>query len=760
MFVRGPSGLAIVCALASLAIVQPSFAQLRGIEGGIGVPPPIAPPIEEPAPIEEPSEEGHAHPHAHTHTHAHAEGQPHDHGELGVTAAIAPPREADPVLPAASELTIDPGIMNAVPRNSASDLLTFAPGVLLSNHAGEGHAPTIFMRGYDAGEGQDIEMLVDGIPFNEPSNAHGHGYADSRFLIPELVRSLRVLQGPFDPRQGDFAIAGTAEFHLGMQQRGVMVRGEYGMFDTRRIFLGWAPERMEEGTFVGVELQDSAGFAANRASFGAALLGRFEHRMSREVTLSVLGASQAADYSTAGVARRDLCEDDFFCVLDPNQGGSMSRHLVGLGLTFERPNERFTQRVWGGYRQLRIRENFTGQLLDDRGDGLDEQYEAGTVGLRGEYRVRIPWNERDQHVEIGYLGRHDSGATSAWRLDREHGTPYDTLFDSQIHVTDIGAWILGEFRPFDELSIRAGVRADAFHYVVVDRDLGSIDREGPRLPTDAQDAFGIAIAPRGTVRVGLAEWLDWITSAGVGTRSSDAVALSEGEQAPFARVIALESGLALALQEARVWSVEARASLFHAYVDRDLVFDPSRGRNVTVGSSNRYGAFAFVRVKLEEWLDAATSFAWTEANLPADYFDLTAGDRLPFVPRLTGRVDLAARKTIEVDGEPLTFAGALGVTWIGPRPLPNGAEGDAYAVADLSASFGWRFAELGVEIQNLFDVRYERSSFHHASRFDPERPESLALARHYAAGAPFTVMATLTLRLEPLRWLSGEGGEE
>ena len=723
----------------------------------------------EPHPVHPPHRGAHTHPHAHVHEH------PHGHDDvpiLGVTAEVGPPPEAPPVPSAASSITIEPGLLRDVPRRSAEDLLTLAPGVLVSNHGGDGHAPMLFLRGFDAGEGQDLEVLVDGIPINEPSNAHGHGYADARFVIPELVRGLRVLQGPFDPRQGDFAMAGTIEYQLGVRERGVFARGELGMFDTRRLMLAWAPERMSEGTFVGVDLRESGGFGPNRASFGAGALGRFEHRVDRELSLFLLGASQLAENDTAGVVRQDdvragrlTCGnvDPFYCVADPNQGLSASRHLLGAGLTWQRPSERFTTTLWGSHRQLTVRESFTGALLDERGDGLEQRYETGTVGLRGSYRVRIPWLGQDQHVELGYAARHDAGDTRALRLRRELGTPYATLFDTGINITNVGGYLMGELRPVDRLSIRAGVRVDAFHFAVLDRALPSIDGMGERLTEESRSAFGAAVQPRGSVRVGLVEGLDWVTSAGVGTRSSDAVALSDGERAPFAQVIATETGFALALREARRWSVDGNAGLFHSYVDRDLLFDPTRGRNVPIGSSNRFGAFLYARVRVEDWLDAGASVAWTEANTAPEgvtYFDLGAGDRLPFVPRVTGRVDVAARKRFTLEREPFSIGAAVGVTWISPRPLPNGAEGDAYAIADASAHVGWRFVELGVQITNLFDVRYERASFNYVSRFDVSSPASLTPARHYAAGPPLTALATLTLHLEPIRWLSGDEDEE
>ena len=80
------------------------------------------------------------------------------------------------------------------------------------------------MRGFDAHDGQDIEFTVGGVPINESGNLHGNGYSDTHFIIPELVESLHIVEGPFDPRQGNYAVAGSADYELGLAERGMSAR--------------------------------------------------------------------------------------------------------------------------------------------------------------------------------------------------------------------------------------------------------------------------------------------------------------------------------------------------------------------------------------------------------------------------------------------------------------------------------------------------------------------------------------------------------
>jgi TonB family protein len=142
----------------------------------------------------------------------------------------------------ASDFNLQIGELSRVPRGNASEMLKLAPGILLTNEGGEGHAEQVFMRGFDAREGQDIELTMGGVPINESGNLHGNGYADTHFIIPELVERLRVVEGPFDPRQGNYAVAGSADYQLGLAKRGLTAKYMTGSFGTQRALLTWGPK--------------------------------------------------------------------------------------------------------------------------------------------------------------------------------------------------------------------------------------------------------------------------------------------------------------------------------------------------------------------------------------------------------------------------------------------------------------------------------------------------------------------------------------
>ncbi|MET0401710.1 MAG: TonB family protein [Cystobacter sp.] len=682
--------------------------------------------------------------------------------------AAAPP----PV--AVGDFHISVGQLADVPRHSASDLMLLAPGVMLANHGGEGHAESIFIRGFDAGEGKDVELRLEGVPLNEVSHAHGHGYAETYFIIPELVSSLRVTEGPYDPSQGDFGVAGTVEYQLGLERRGLTMSASTGSYAARRLALLWGPQESSEAEFVGVLVRQGPGFGPNRAYANAGLMAQTELRLGDDTRLRLLGTSYAARFSTAGVVRetdvvdgRMPCATDsdaqFFCLYDPNQGGAGQRHLVSAELRSRlKGGGRFVQQGFAMLRQTRTRENFTGFLNDEppigepqRGDGTEQFYQGITVGMRGRYTPGVRLGGQPLPLELGYLARHDDVLTRSRRLRARGGAPYLTLFDNQVRTTNLGAYATLRYAPLSWLSLRGGMRLDTFLFSVEDRNRPASDRQGPRIPEESIEAYGFFASPRASAEVRLTPQLTWMTSAGLGARSSDAAALSDAELAPYARVTSVESGLGWRLEGAeRPYSLEARGAVFATRVSRDLVFDETAGRNQPVGPSQRLGAFVTSRFTLRDRLDVQGSLAWAHATLPspgAPSWRIWEGTVMPYIPQLLGRIDASWRGQLELGPVPLSWMLSLGHSAIGPKPLPLDRFSEPIFLFDVGASVRWRALELGVSLENLLDARWREAEFNYVSNFrGPDAPASLMATRHFSAGAPRMVLATFTLHLDLL----------
>ena len=327
---------------------------------------------------------------------------PHGPTEILVAGRAHPPARG------ASDFTVTVGELARVPRKNASELLKLAPGIMLSNEGGEGHAEQVFLRGFDAKEGQDIEFSIEGVPINESGNMHGNGYADTHFIIPELVSSLRIVEGPFDPRQGNYAVAGSANYELGLAQRGFSAKYTGGSFGTERLLLLWGPPGENKGTLAGAEIYKTDGYGQNRDAQRATAMGQYEGRLGSEGSYRVLASAYATHFHSAGVIRQDDYQSGRIGFYDSYaaqpyslehtpEGGDSSRFSIAADLESRAADTTLTQQFFVTQRSLRLLENFTGFLLDvqeplqslheQRGDMIDLTVKETTIGARGSARL-------------------------------------------------------------------------------------------------------------------------------------------------------------------------------------------------------------------------------------------------------------------------------------------------------------------------------------------------------------------------------------
>ena len=643
---------------------------------------------------------------------------------------------------AASDYTFDVNSLRAVPRSTAADLLTLAPGFFLSQHGGDGKAHQIFLRGFDADHGQDVEFSIGGLPVNEVSNVHGQGYADLNVIIPEVVDRVRVIEGPYDPRQGDFAVAGSARFDLGVVDRGTLLRASYGMFNTERLVAVMAPRSERRETFLAGELGRTDGYGQNRASSRAVFMSQYAREFGRGLVARFLATSYAARWDSAGVVRESdylAGRQGFYDTNDTRQGGFSARHALLAELTIPHGRDRTAFTVFASVRQFRIREDFTGYALDSRGDRYEQLYDAVTVGATALHRVGFTLGGLAQAWEVGLSARHDVTTQAMHRQRAVDDVNYAAVTDADVDATDVGLYADFDLRLRRNLSLRGGVRADGLGYQIDDR----MPREGVRtapVPRGRRDAQGFQFGPRATLEWQVVPGLSLLAAYGKGFRSPQALSLGEGESAPFATVHSGEVGVRY-----RAPRLTATVTAFGTHVDRDLVFEPTLGQNLVseaTAATTRLGVAFSVRVLPVRGLEVVASGTYAHAA-----YDAT-GNLVPYVPPLIGRLDATFQRVVgHLWGKDVSLSSGLGVTALGPRALPFSEFSDPVLLVDLGVSGRVGAVEVGVSARNLTDVRWQDGVFNFASNFTPGTTASLVPERHFTAGRPLTVLGTVTLHL-------------
>jgi len=669
-----------------------------------------------------------------------------------------------------ADFEIDGDALHALPRKGATDLLNLAPSVVLTNEGGDGHAEQVFLRGFDARQGQDIAFSVAGVPINESGNLHGNGYADVHFLIPELVQRLRVVEGPFDPRQGNYAVAGSAEFHLGLADPGAQLSLSRGSFGTWRALGLFRPADRDQDNFAAAEVHSANGYGANRDSQRATAMAQLAGDTSKIGRFRVGATAYTARYHSAGVLRQDdyaAGRVGFYDTYDAKQGGDVSRYGAWAAHETNAGTFHGEHLAWVTWRSSRNRENFTGFLLDSqtplqnphgqRGDLIDRATDTVTVGLTGHGRWQFAALERKHQVEIGYFARGDRSSGQAYRIEQATNAPYKLDTDVDSTLGDLGLYGDVDLHPAAWLALRGGLRAEALSYNVLDRcavqsvahpskvnppgDASCLNQQNfglYREPIQRASTMGTAVLPRLTLQITPAKSTVFSGSWGIGIRSIDPQYVAQDVAAPFASAQQGDIGVRYHTEIAD-FDFVSRLSGFWTHVDRDLSFSEAQGRNTLGGGSTRVGAMADLRFG-NKYFDDSLSVTLVRASFDDTHL------LMPYIPQFVARNEAAYHSQLPwlLKELPVQLSTGVALGYIAARPLPYGERGEAYYTADASTTARWQMWQLTLSGTNLLDLQQRSGEFNYASDFQSQSVPTLVPARHFSAAPPRSLMLTLT----------------
>jgi len=660
-------------------------------------------------------------------------------------SGVAPPRSA-------SEVTRGRDVMLAAPHRTASDALAVVPGVFVTQHSGEGKAHQIFLRGFDAVHGQDLELWVGGVPINEVSNVHGQGYADLHFVMPEVIREVQATPGTYDPKQGDFAVAGSLRMKLGYPEPGATLKGTVGSFGAKRLFFAYHPKDANEETFAAGEIYQTDGFGPNRAARRASAMAQGTHDFSDGLALRVLASTYSGRFDSAGVVPATDIESgrlDRFATLDPKQGGYSTRNQLLLELHKDDDNGRWAVAPFLVFRTLQLRQNFTGYFADTQRGGVDNLQsdnnqqinESITTGATASYRKGVKLLSARDAVEVGVYGRHDIIDQSQRRLSDLNDSVTQTLVDAKVRGTNIATYADAAVHPFQRLAVRGGLRLDGLSYTAEDR----VNIQGQAGANPARAAQGVHLGKKLTVDYGVLPRTHLVASYGDGFRSPQARSLSNGEKTFLTTVQSYELGV----RYSDGTRVQGSLAGFYTDLSEDLVFDPQTTRNEKVPGTARKGIAAEATTKVGEMFLLSSSATYTHASFKEGNNQYGKGDLLPYVPQLVLRTDASFKKKIatitQLGNRELEAHVGTGLEGLIGRPLPFNEAGRNVFLVDASAGIRLKEIELGVDVFNLFDANWYDGQFVYASNFSRAPNPARVPFRHVTVGPPRTFFFSLTL---------------
>jgi len=653
--------------------------------------------------------------------------------------------QADRAFSAASSRAVCEFDIKIRPNRSSQDLLQMAPGLVIAQHAGGGKAEQIFLRGFDADHGTDVNISVDGMPVNLVSHGHGQGYADLHFVMPEIIESIDVYKGPYFAEFGNLATAGAIALRTRDHIEQNSVTFERGGFETSRLTtLYQIPSRgAHHNAYLAGQFYRTDGPVESPQGFRRFnLFGKFHTHLNESSKLSVDVGGFSSAWDASGQIPQRAVDSGLisrFGAIDDLEGGSTGRQ--NLKLTYETSganNSDFSIQVYTSRYNFKLFSNFTYFLEDsDNGDMIEQTDQRQILGLNGRYAFSHEVGALQATATLGGGYRADDIEVSLWRSPNR--IRLASLVDSKILERNLFLWIQEDFFFSRKLRLQLGLRGDYFTFDVTDRLEG---RPGNMLPHASGYAQQTIVSPKANLVFSPTPALDLFANFGAGFHSNDARNIVIDERARLLEKRFRQQGLtdeeidaAFAEQNIepghrasgtlpRAVGAEAgfRTRLANRFnvgaaawwldLEREFVYVGDAGTTELSGRTRRYGLDLEARVSLTSWLygDADVSLSSGEARDEPD-----EANEIPLAPRLTSTAGLTVR-------HPAGYEGSLRFRHLGDRPAneDNSVVAKGYTVFDASAAYRLGKYRLNLVVENLFDTDWNEAQFDAESRLRGE----------------------------------------
>ena len=620
------------------------------------------------------------------------------------------------------------------PVQTAQDLLKMVPGLFIAQHAGGGKAEQIFMRGFDSDHGTDLFLTVDGMPVNMVSHAHGQGYADLHFVIPETVDHINVYKGPYATRFGDFSTSGTVEFNTRDHIDKSLLKVEGGMFNTFRgvamiDLLGSKHlfSKKTENLYVAGEYAFTDAYFNSKQDFNRANgLLKYSAQLGERSHLAFTASSFGANWNASGqVPQRSIDDGTItrFGAIDDQEGGNTSRTNVNAVLTTRLRNEAVikNQLYYVKY-DFNLFSNFTFFLEDSiNGDMINQRDDRNIGGYSGTYTQNALIGDKPLKWTAGLGARYDMSSIQLLRAKERVIT--DTVRSGSLDQLSTSAYLDGKLELSQKWSINLGARLDVYDYSYTEDRYDSL----------SGDRSLFRVSPKLNLYYQATEKTQFYVLSGVGFHSNDArsVVLDRAENSlPSAFGVDVGSTFKPAPR------VIVNASLWGLLLESEIVYIGDGGTTEIGTPTQRLGVDMGIRYQLSDHLYADADVNYSHGrvlDVPNDE------NRIPLAPQFTTIGGLAYKQDKGLNG-------TIRYRYIADRPANemNTVVAKGYFLLDAGLSYRLPHWEVGVSAENLLNTEWNQAQFDTESRLRNEAEPVSEL--HFTPGTPFFLKAIVSYR--------------
>lgn len=613
--------------------------------------------------------------------------------------------------------------LKVTPVNSSQELLRKVPGLFIGQHAGGGKAEQLFLRGFDLDHGTDIAISVDGMPVNMISHAHGQGYADLHFVIPETVDKIDFGKGPYYADKGDLATAGYVAFKTKEKLDKSSVGVELGQFNTRRIialFNVLDKDKSNQDAYIATDyLLTDGPFDAPQNFKRINLFGKYTSRFNDNSKFSLTVSHFTSKWDASGQIPMRLVNDgtiSWFGAVDDTEGGNTSRTNVNAAYYKAiDDNTYFKANTFYSNYKFELYSNFTFFLEDSiNGDQIRQKENRDIFGLNTEWGTNLYLGNIKTSIQGGVGFRSDAVKDSELSRTKERFTTISPIMLGDIDQSNIFAYANAQFE-FGKLTIAPGLRVDQFQFNYQDK-LDSIYVNQAERKT--------LVSPKLNFIYSENDNLQFYLKSGIGFHSNDTrVVVTDKDKKTVPRVFGSDLG--------SIWKPAPRlivnSALWYLYSEQEFVYVGDVGIVEPSGKSKRLGVDLGIRYQFNNWLflDADANYAFARS------IDEPKGENyIPLAPNFTSTAGISLNNW-------KGFSGSFRFRFMNDRPAneDNSIIADGFAIFDVNLNYQYKGLLVGMTIENLFDTKWKETQFATESRLQNE-PASVEEI-HFTPGTPF-----------------------
>ena len=609
------------------------------------------------------------------------------------------------------------------PISRTGELLEVVPGLIVTQHSGEGKANQYFLRGYNLDHGTDFAVFVDGLPVNMPSHGHGQGYADNGFMIPELVDSIEYRKGPYYAQYGDFSAAGAAEVRYKERFDQQQIETTGGAYGYGRL-LGVGSYKVGAGDLVyGAEYVHYDGpYDLDQNYNKGNLVLRYSERFADGggYHLAATGFS-TRNLSPDQIPQRavDQGQIDRLGFIDPTDGGRSHRINFSGGADRKLGPGTLTVAAYAFRYRLELFSNFT-YFLDDpvNGDQFNQSDKRNVYGGSASYKLSSTLLGLKLDNEVGLQTRYDDIDDVGLYLTRARQR-LSTTTVSDVKEWSSAAYVQSAARLSPWARFTLGARFDNIDFDVVNNNAANTGTASDTL-----------FSPKAALILGPFAKTEFFINVGQGFHSNDARGATQtidprsGDAVDPVTPLVAARGIDLGLRTALIPKVQVAASVFRLRSDSELVYVGDAGTTEPFGATERYGGELAVYARPIKHLLVDADLAYTQARFREQQRDESGaaiGDRVPQA------VQGVAAVGITYDS-PQGWEAALRVRYFGKRPLDEAATVSSQPTTIVNVGAGYHFTKnlkVSAQITNLFDSKDHDIDYFYGSRLNGEPAEGV-----------------------------------